>query len=298
MNLKDWLLTVRTPFLLLSVILVCVGGAAAGYEGFFIPSHFLLALLGLILAHISVNTLNEYFDFKTGIDFHTVKTPFSGGSGVLPAGRLKPASVYRLGVLCLALAAIIGAYFVAVKGWMLLPILLLGGFFTAFYSNLLSRAMLGEVSAGLGLGVLPVLGAYYVHTGFYSWEAAMAAFPCGLLTFNLLLLNEFPDVEADRKGGRRNLVIRFGLKGAAWIYSLLTAATYLSVLAGVWLGLLPPSCLLAFLTLPFAFKAVKGAFQAEENEKLIEGLKANVLTVLGTQSMLALGFFLASLVSL
>jgi len=299
LGLKAWLLTARTPFLPLSAILVCVGAALAGYEGFFNPSHFLLALAGLLLAHVSVNTLNEYFDYKSGVDLHTVKTPFSGGSGVLPAGLLKPSSVLRLGLASFILASAVGVYFLAAVGWMLLPILLLGGFFTLLYSNFLARVMAGEVSAGLGMGALPVLGAYYVHTGFYSLNALLTAVPSGILVFNLLLLNEFPDVEADLKGGRRNLVTAFGRRKAAMIYSASTLTVYLFIVLCVFQGLFPASTLLALLTLPFALKAMAGSLRNYGNlEKLVPALKANVVVVLATQGLLAVGYLAAALTGL
>ena len=295
MNFKAWLLTTRTPFLPLSVTLVSVGTAAAYYDGFFNFTYFLLALLGLILTHLSVNTLNEYFDYKTGIDFYTVKTPFSGGSGILPAGLVKPHSVYRFGIGCLTVASAIGLYFLLVKGLMLLPVILLGALFTVLYSTFFARILLGEFSAGMGLGTLPVLGSYFVQAGFYGLNAFLASIPCGILTFNLLLLNEFPDVEADAKGGRRNLVIFFGSRGGAFIYSALTITLYVFILAAVSLGFLPPHLLLSLLTIPFAYKAIRGSFKFKSLEELIPALKMNVIVVLATQGLMALGYVAATL---
>lgn len=295
-GIKVWLAEVRAPFLLLSAILVCVGGSLAAYHGWFNPAHFILAMVGLLLLHISVNTLNEYFDYKTKVDFYTVKTPFSGGSGILPAGLLSPRSVLRLSLACFAAAALIGLYFLAVVGWILLPILILGGIFTLFYTQVFARAMLGEVAAGLGLGALPVLGAYLVHTGAYTAEALLASAVPGILTFNLLFLNEFPDVEADRAGGRRNLVIALGLGRAGILYAGLTLTVYAYLGVGVALGWFPATLLLCFLTLPWAGKAlstVLGGFQTLD--RLLPALKANVLVVLGTQGLMALGYLAALL---
>jgi 1,4-dihydroxy-2-naphthoate octaprenyltransferase len=249
--------------------------------------------VGLLLIHVSVNTLNEYFDFKAGIDLRTVKTPFSGGSGVLPAGLLKPSSVLRLGIACFLLASLIGVYFVIVVGVMLLPVLVLGAFFTLLYSNLLVRVGLSEVSAGLGMGLLPVLGAYYVHAGFYGLNAFLAAVPSCLLVFNLLLLNEFPDVEADEAGGRRNLVMVLGWRGAAALYGVLTFSVYVFLAICVLQGLLPSFILLGFLTLPFAFQAVRNSLTFNGIlGKLLPALKMNVIVVLATQALMVLGFIL------
>ena len=179
------MLGVRAPFLLLSPILICIGGSLAYRQGFFQPVHFALAMAGLTLLHVSVNTLNEYFDYKTGVDLRTVKTPFSGGSGMLPASLLQPSAVLKLGLICFGAAAVVGCYFLAVVGLILAPILALGVLFTLGYTQFLARVGLGEVAAGLGLGALPVVGAYLVHTGFYTADVFQAAVPPGILTFNL-----------------------------------------------------------------------------------------------------------------
>ncbi|MEE8318970.1 MAG: prenyltransferase, partial [Dehalococcoidales bacterium] len=123
MALKVWFMETRPQFLVLTVVLAFLGTSIAWYNGFFHLGYAALAFLGLLLAHISVNTLNDYFDFKSGVDLAAQRTPFSGGSGVLPAGLLKPGQVLRFSLIALLLAATIGIYFVVVRGWLLLPLL-------------------------------------------------------------------------------------------------------------------------------------------------------------------------------
>jgi len=293
-KLKIWFVEVRPQFLLLSVVLILLGTAVAVYEGFFNPIYFLLALIGLLLLHISVNVLNDYFDYKSGIDLEARRTPFSGGSGILPAQLLSPTSVYRFGVVCLLLGLMIGVYFIAVRGLLLLPIVVIGAIATYFYTTHLARWMLGEVFAGLGLGALPVLGAYFVQSGTYSPTAAAASVPPFILVFNLLFLNEFPDVEPDAKHGRRNLVIALGKPRAAKLYGALTMAAYCWILIFTAINLMPPSLLISLITLPFAIKAVSSALKHHSSDKVVKALSANVVTVLLTQALMALGFLLAS----
>ena len=89
-GLKTWFLETRPQFLILTPICVLVGVAAAAYDDFDLnPVHVILTLVGALLAHISVNVLNDYFDYRSGIDLATKRTPFSGGSGILPGGLLK-----------------------------------------------------------------------------------------------------------------------------------------------------------------------------------------------------------------
>lgn len=294
MKLKIWLLETRPQFLLLSVVLVLLGTAVAWHEGCFDLFRFVLTLIGLLLAHSSVNILNDYFDYKSGIDLETNRTPFSGGSGILPEGLLKPKGVYLYGVGCLMAALAIGIYLSTLAGWKLLPLILLGGPVIYFYTSHLAKWLMGEFWAGLGLGMLPVLGTYFVQTGRYSLEAFVASLAPGFLTANLLFLNEFPDIEADKKGGRRNLVIALGPKNASRLYAGLIVLTYLSIVGGVIFKLMPPLTLIGFLSIFFAYKAVKITFKYYPDvQEMIPALKANVLTVLLTDAFLALGYLLS-----
>lgn len=225
----------------------------------------------------------------------TPKTPFSGGSGVLPEGKLNPKNVLSLGIVCCVIGALIGVYFLFIYGMKFLPIIILGGTAVVFYTPFFSKMMLGEVFAGLGLGFLPVLGAYFVQTGFYSWEAVIAAVPSGILTCNLLFLNEFPDREADMKVGKKNFVIALGKKNAAYLYAVLTLLVYLIIAAGVYFKFMPGWALISFGTAPFAAKAIEGAVKRHNTvEELIPSLGLNVIVVLLTQAFLALGYFVAA----
>jgi len=294
MKFKIWLLETRPQFLLLSIVLVLLGTAIAWHEGCFDLLKFVLTLIGLVLAHSSVNILNDYFDYKSGIDLETNRTPFSGGSGILPAGLLKPKGVYIYGVGCLISALAIGIYLTFISGWKLLPLILLGGPVIYFYTSHLTKWLVGEFWAGLGLGMLPVLGTYFVQTGRYSLEAFVASLVPGFLTANLLFLNEFPDIEADKKGGRHNLVIVLGPKNASRLYAGLIVLTYLSIVGGVAFKLMPPLTLIGLASTPFAFKAVSVTFKHYDNvQELLPALKANVLTVLVTDALLALGYLLS-----
>jgi 1,4-dihydroxy-2-naphthoate octaprenyltransferase len=295
---KTWFEETRPPFLLLSVVLVLYGTSIAIFQGYFNFLHFILALVGLTLLHISVNVLNDYFDYKSGIDLKTQRTPFSGGSGVLPAGRLEPESVYRFGLVSLALGLLIGAYFVFLAEYpvpgnnlQLGAVIAVGAFAVYFYNTALSKVMLGEIFAGLGLGTLPVMGAYFVQTGVFSLQALVAAIPPGILTHHLLLLNEFPDAEADKAGGRRHMVIVLGKRRAGQVYTALLVFMYLWILGAVAAGYMPVFTLLALLTIPMARAAIHGALHDyDDPEKFIPAQGANVMMNLLTQTLLAAGF--------
>ena len=293
-SLKAWLLLPRFHFIPLTVILVSLGTAIAAYEGFFDLGYFALAMIGSILVHITVNVINDYYDYVNGIDLHTPKTPFSGGSGVLTRDLLKPRQAFWVATVSLLMAMVIGIYFVFERGWLLFPLLLVGGFSAYFYNVCLSKWLVGELFAGLNFGPVMVLGSYYVQTGRYSWEALFASLAPGVLTANLLFLNEFPDREADERGGRRHLVIALGREGARFLYVGLIIVAYLLIVVGVVTGMMPWVTLIGLGTVVFAWKAAKGALKDYNDvNRLVPALGANVMTILGTQALLAVGYVIA-----
>ncbi|OGN91280.1 MAG: hypothetical protein A2Z75_01000 [Chloroflexi bacterium RBG_13_50_10] len=293
MKLKVWFLETRPQFLLLSVVLAFLGTSMAWHDGAFHLGHAILAFIGLLLCHISVNVLNDYYDYKSGIDLKTRRTPFSGGSGFLPAASLKPEHVFWFGLACFLLAVPIGIYFVLASGWLLLPLLVIGAVCILFYTPLLTRLRWPEWAPGAGLGALPVLGAYFVQTGEYTISAVVASIPSAILVHNLLFLNEFPDTDADKTAGRKTLPITLGKTRASIIYSALTGIVYLWIIGWVAAGLMPVFCLIALATLPLAVRAIQGALKYQDESKLMPAMGNNVLVVLLTQLLLGIGYLLA-----
>ncbi len=293
--LKSLLGISRGPFLVLPVTLVAAGGAAAAYgrEGAFLWSRTLMALVGLVAAHVAVNALNEASDMRTGIDLDTTRTPFSGGSGTLPGGALSIRIAYAFGIAALAVAIAVGVFFLFKVGWVLLPLILFGTLSILTYTRVLTRVGLGELVAGMGLGGLPVIGVCLVQDGRLTAAAIAAAVPATLMTFNLLLLNEFPDVEADRGGGRRNLVLLLGRVRAARVYVLAAVATPATVIVAVVLGALPPLTLLAGLPTLAVVPAIRWALADPEDPVPIPALGGNVIWNLATNTMMAAGLLLA-----
>jgi len=293
--MNKWLMIIRAPFLPLSMVLAFLGTCIAWYDGAFHLGYALLAFLGILLAHISVDVINEYFDYKSGIDLTTKRTPFSGGSGALPMGLITPKQALWLGIITFVAIIPIGVYFVLVKGWLLLPLLLVAALCILIYTPFILKIGWPEWAPGLGMGALPVMGAYFVQTGEYNWPLVVASVPSFILVHNLLLINEFPDVEADKKGGRKTTPIVIGEAKASIFYSAMTILVYLWVVGSVIAGVMPVYCLVALLTLPFAIKAIRGSMQYQDMNKLVPALANNVMVVLITQLLLGVGYILAKL---
>ena len=126
-NAKALIGTMRPPFLLLTPACLLIGYAFALLDGFTINyTNVALVLVAGLAAHISVNVYNEYFDFKSGLDLNTTPTPFSGGSGSLPANPDAAPSAFILANVTLLVTAVIGLYFVYLYGWSIAPLGVLG----------------------------------------------------------------------------------------------------------------------------------------------------------------------------
>lgn len=293
MKLRAYFFETRPNFLILDLVLVFLGTSVAWFYGSFNLTYALLATVGLLLTHISVNVLNDYFDYKSGVDLKTMRTPFSGGSGILPAGLLTPQQALLLGAGAFMLAIPIGIYFVVVSGLALLPLLIVAALCVVLYTPFVLKTPWPEWSAGLGLGILPVLGVYFVQTGSYPFAVVMAAIPSGFLVHNLLLINEFPDVEADKTTSRKTLPIMLGGQKAAVVYSLVTMAMYGWIVGCVAARLMPVYALVALATLPLGLLAIRGSFNKPGEPRLVSALGQNVMVALLTQLLLGLGYVFA-----
>jgi 1,4-dihydroxy-2-naphthoate octaprenyltransferase len=292
-NLKHFLGVARAPFLVLSVTLIASGAAASAFDGPFKWSRTLVALLGLVALHIAVNALNEASDMRTGIDLNTERTPFSGGSGTLPAGHLSEGTARLFGYAAFMVGAACGAWFLRQVGPSLIPIFVVGAVCVLAYTEVLARIGVGEIAAGFGLGALPILGTAMVQDGTLGPAAVAASVPAFFMTFNLLFLNEFPDEKADRQGGRRHLVILLGRKRAAGIYAAAALATPLSILVGIVLKALPVTAAIGLLPSLLLVQPLRWAFGKPQDPVPIPALGANVQWILGTNTALAVAFVLA-----
>jgi 1,4-dihydroxy-2-naphthoate octaprenyltransferase len=201
-----------------------------------------------------------------------------------------------VGLVAATLTGAIGLYFLAVRGWALLPLGLLGlASILAYTSWITHQPILCLIAPGLGFGTFMVMGTDYVLTGHYSWAAFFASLVPFFLVSNLLLLNQFPDVEADRTVGRRHLPILLGRKTSSYIYTAFLLATYLSIVAGVLLGVLPAASLLGLLSLVLAIPTIGGVLRhADDIPQLVRYLGQNVLITILTPLLTAIGLFLAA----
>lgn len=286
---------IRFPFLLLTPCCMSVG-LATGFREVktFELRNIFLAILGGLCAHVSVNAFNEYFDHRNGLDSKTHRTLFSGGSGVLVQYPQMAPVALGLALGSLAVTFGIGIFFLFYQGIGLLPVGLLGIVTLLFYTPWITRhPWICLFAPGFGFGTCMVLCTHFVSTGAYSWNALASSFIPFFLVNDLLLLNQFPDIEPDREVGRRHFVIVYGRKKSAKVYVLFLLLVYAWIFIGILMGVFPKGTSLAFLTLMPAFWAIRGVLKnAEEVSRLIPIMKINVMLNLVTPVLFAIGLII------
>ncbi|MCR6650065.1 MAG: prenyltransferase [Cellvibrionaceae bacterium] len=260
----------RPAFLLLTPICVLLGIAAALHlHGKIAVDLAVLVMVGAIAAHIAANTFNEYFDFTSGLDSLTQKTPFSGGSGALPAQPRAQSWVLAAACVSLGITIIIGLYLATIAGPALLALGVLGVVTIVVYTRVLNRLpWLCLVAPGAAFGPLMVLGTYLSVTapGLVTLNSAAQVLLLALVPFfvvnNLLLLNQFPDVAADRQVGRKTFPIRYGLAASLHVYRGFLFAASAALLLAVLIGAAPWLALFALLPLALGYRVYLGVHAA------------------------------------
>ncbi len=256
--LSVWLRVIRVRFLLASVIAVSVALALNWWQNSSIdPFDAALTFAGVMALHASVDLLNDFWDFKRGIDTKTTRTKMSGGTGVLPEGLLKPSSVYRAGVAFLMIGSLIGGYFVITDGITIAVILGFAILSIYFYSTKIVDSGLGEFFVAVK-GCMIVIGTFFIQTGEISAESILAGIMVGSLSSLVLFIASFPDHDADKSKGRKTLVIAVGKERATKLFWVFPMIAYSATVVGVSTGLFPAFSLIVFLSLPLMIKSGRG----------------------------------------
>jgi len=256
--LSVWFRVIRVRFLLASVIAVSLGLALNWWQNFSIdPLDAILIFAGVMALHASVDLLNDFWDFKRGIDTKTKRTKMSGGTGVLPEGLLKPSSVYRAGVAFLIIGSVIGSYFVITDGIIIGIILGFAILSIYFYSTKIVDSGLGEFFVAVK-GSMIVIGTYYIQSGQITIESILGGIVVGVLSSLVLFITSFPDHDADKSKGRKSLVIAVGKEKAAKLFWIFPLVSYFAIIIGVATNLFPLVSLITLLGIPLMIKSGLG----------------------------------------
>ena len=290
-----WLRVIRVRFLLASVIAVLVGLALNwSQNGSIEYFDAILTFAGVMALHASVDLLNDYWDFKRGIDTKTTRTKMSGGTGVLPEGLLKPSSVYRAGVFFLVLGALIGSYFVITYGILIAIILGFAILSIYFYSTKIVDSGLGEFFVAVK-GSMIVIGTFYIQSGEVNIESILAGIVIGTLSSLVLFIASFPDHDADKSKGRKTLVITVGKEKARKLFWIFPLFAYGVIVIGVVLNHLPIFTLISLMSFPLIIKSGIGL---QKNYDSVENLVPYMSSTLKFSRITGILFVISFLIPL
>lgn len=291
--LSSWVRVIRIRFLLSSVIAVSLGLAISWWHiGQLDILYAILTIGGVVSLHASVDLLNDYWDFKRGIDTQTQRTKMSGGTGVLPEGLLQPNQVYRAGIAFLIIGALIGIYFVVIDGIVIGAILVFAVMSIYFYSTKIVDSGLAEIFVAIK-GTMIVLGTYFIQTLDINLTTIMGGIFIGVLSSLVLFITSFPDFEADKAKGRKTLVISVGKQKATivfWIFPIVVCSILIS---GIFYGIFPIYCIFSFAMFPLIIKTGLLLRQHFDNiDKLIPAMSYTITFSRITGALFVIGFLL------
>jgi 1,4-dihydroxy-2-naphthoate octaprenyltransferase len=271
-----WFRAIRIKFILASIIAVSNGIAISYWKtGTIDPGYALLTYFGIMCLHVSVDLLNDCSDFKRGIDTNTKRTRYSGGTGVIPENLINPKVIYFAGVVFLILGGLTGLYFVTVKGIVILILLSFAIISIYFYSTNIVNAGLGELFVAIK-GCMIVMGSYYIQSDTIDLTSVFVGIIVGLLSSVVLLVTSFPDYDADKKGGRRTLVILAGKENSVKIFTAVIMVTYGMIIGGAIFNIIPLFSTIGLLSIPFAARAINKLRRFNDTSQLISSMANSI----------------------
>lgn len=301
MNFRSYIKALRLPFLAGSLIPVLIGGAYGILQKRFSMPPFLLCLAGVACLHLGANLINDYYDARGSDPMNVQLTPFSGGSRVIPEGEVAAPVVLAMSLFFFALGLACGLWF-AFHGRVLVLAIGIAGLFAGWsYSSpplqLMSKG-LGEIIIFIAFGPLITLGTYYALAGELSFKAFLLGIPQGFLIMGVIWINQFPDYEADRMAGKRNLAVRLGLNRARTLYCIIMALSFLSIIILVGAAGFSYLLMIGFISLPLGFRAVKILWKEyESHERIVPAQALTIQTLVGQGLLISLGLLLSRFIA-
>ena len=280
---KVWWTACRYHFVPPSFLPAILGAVIAwAVAESFHPLWFLATVAAVTLNHLALGMTDDYFDFKSQVDQQQQgeSNPFAGGSGTLTSGAIRPRQMAWAFSLNYGFTLLIGIYLTAVRGWPVLAFLLFGIASSYFYTAPPVRFGYrgwGEVAHLVNFSFTIGMGSFYVQTGQLAWEPLWALLPLGLMMFAMIVVNEIPDVDDDRAGGKRTLVVRFGVRAGVGLYAVGMMGAYLVIVAGAFGGVTSSWTLLGLATLPWFVRALRTVGRHYDDP--VRLAPANLLTI-------------------
>ncbi|MBN1900420.1 prenyltransferase [Candidatus Sumerlaeota bacterium] len=278
LRIKLFFRAIRAAFLPASVIPV-ISAAAYNYylHSSFRFSRFFLHLFCTVCFHSASNVMNDYDDYRSGCDAmnRDYISPFTGGSRMIQEGLVSPDYVKKLAMTLFGLGILSGmilTFSVHYSVAIFFPPALIGGY---FYARFFARYGFGEIIIFLHFGILTTLSAFYVQSMSINAGVILLAVINGIFVMNILVINETPDMEADRKAGKKTIMVRYGKTGGLYLYLLFYAVGYGVIGIGAAFGEFPVNSLGALFSIILCLSAFYAAMKKDRRNVH----KAIILTI-------------------
>ena len=278
--IKEYLIEVFEPSLFFGLLCSLVGFGAAIYYHYTNIYLGIIAIIGIITLQIAVNLIDDYVDYKIGLDKETEKTKFSGGSELVSSGKITTNSILLIAIIALLISGIIGLYILqflsTVIFWIIVVLILFGGISVIFYASYFTHLpYMSELFVTVSFALVG-LGIFLVMTNNLSNLYSIFLFACipsGLQVGVAMIANEMPDKKADKKYGRKSMVIMLSdAKKASILYFLFQSIGYVLLCIGIIEKVLPMTFLVVFALIPFMYiigKGIKNYKTPKSHEKIM-----------------------------
>ena len=301
--MNKYIKALRAPFLLGSITPVLIGASLAFADGgSFSFKGLIAAIVGVASLHTAANLINDFYDARGSDEINFRVTPFSGGSRAIQEQGLSLIAVVAMIVIFLFLALFAAIWITKAGRPLVIPLGLLGLFIGWAYSSpplqLMSKGW-GEILIFFAFGPLISLGAYYAVSGTMTVDSFIIGIPQGFLITGVIWINEFPDYEADKNAGKYNLVVRMGPEIARYLYCIIMALSFMSIIfiAAIRNGYISILIMLAFISFPMAFTAMKTVWKEFDSYlNLIPAQALTIKTVMAQGLLISLGLVISGLI--
>jgi 1,4-dihydroxy-2-naphthoate octaprenyltransferase len=279
-KLKIWWQASRYHFIPPSIFPVCIGALVSWAENNILSLWYLfLVLIAVVVNHMALNMTDDYFDYKHSVDNLKPgeKNPYTGGSGTLTSGLIQPKVMFKVFMILYFVPICIGIYFIIERGLIILLFGLIGIFSSIFYTSppiKFSHHGFGELGLLLNFGIVLGLGSYFVQIQSVTIEAFFATIPCGIMLFSMIIINEIPDIEDDKRAGKLTLIARYGNKFGIKVYIISWICTYLLILIGIIFRYLPIFMIITYCTIPLTYRSI--TILKKHNQNTIKMVPANL----------------------
>ena len=291
-GMRIWLMAARIRTLPAAVAPVLVGTALAGFQDIFHPLRFIAALVGAVFIQVGTNLSNDYSDARRGADTEDRLGPVRVTAGGLVPPRLVLVATY----VSFGVAVLAGAYLVAVAGWQLLLVgaaSILAGVLYTGGPRPYGYEGLGEVFVFLFFGIVAVAGSYFVQVKDLGWEAFALAVPVGLLAASILVVNNYRDIDTDRRAGKGTLAVRLGRERTRILFASMVYLAFLTAPVTWAFGPLKAWVMLPWLTIPIAAPIVRTVRNRTDGASLNGALAQTGMLQLAFCTLLAAGLLLS-----